>query len=161
MSETIIPVVVGGIIKEGKILLIQRKKKPFQGLWSLPGGKVESCESVTDAMAREIREETGLHVESMEFLGIVSERIDEGEKAIGGHLIHVFLLNVQGTTMTKNGEGKLQWFPMEDLSKIEEDAIPTDLFIISHMLCPKHKGSYVYLLEQEHGRYCLKEVLAI
>jgi len=112
MSETIIPVVVGGIIKEGKILLIQRKKKPFQGLWSLPGGKVESCESVTDAMAREIREETGLHVESMEFLGIVSERIDEGEKAIGGHLIHVFLLNVQGTNMTKNGEGKLQWFPM-------------------------------------------------
>ena len=161
MSETIIPVVVGGIIKEGKILLIQRKKKPFQGLWSLPGGKVESCESVTDAIAREIKEETGLHVESMEFLGIVSERIDEGEKAIGGHLIHVFLLNVQGTNMTKNGEGKLQWFPMEDLSKIEEDAIPTDLFIISHMLYPKHKGSYVYVLEQEQGRYFVKEVLAI
>lgn len=161
MSETIIPVVVGGIIKDGKILLIRRKKKPYQGLWSLPGGKVESCEAVTDAMAREIREETGLHVESMEFLGIVSERIDEGEKAIGGHLIHVFLLNVRGTNLAKSVEGKLQWFPMEDLSKIEEDAIPTDLFIISHMLCPKHKGSYVYLLEQENGRYCLKEVLAI
>lgn len=161
MSETIIPVVLGGIIKEGKILLIRRKKKPFRGLWSLPGGKVESCESVTDAMAREIREETGLQVESMEFLGIVSERIDDGEKAIGGHLINVFLINVQGTNMTKNGEGKLQWFPTEDLSKIEKDAIPTDLFIISHMLCPKHKGSYVYLLKQEHGRYCLKEVLAI
>lgn len=161
MSETIIPVVLGGIIKDGEILLIQRNKKPFQGLWSLPGGKVESCESVTDAMSREIKEETGLHVESMEFLGIVSERIDEGEKAIGGHLIHVFLLNVRGTNLAKNREGKLQWFPMEDLSKIEEDAIPTDIFIISHMLYPKHKGSYVYVLEQEQGRYCVKEVLAI
>ena len=112
-------------------------------------------------MAREIREETGLHVDSMEFLGIVSERIDEGEKAISGHLIHVFLLNVRGSNLAKNEEGKLQWFPIEDLSKIEEDAIPTDLFIISHMLCPKRKGSYVYVLEQEHGRYCVKEVLAI
>lgn len=159
MSDTIIPVVVGGIIKEGRILLLRRKKKPFQGLWSLPGGKVESCESVTDAIAREIREETGLHVESMEFLGVVSERIDEGAKAIGGHLINVFLLNVRGTNLEENGEGELQWFPLEDLSKIEGDAIPTDLFIISNMLCPKHKRSYVYVLEQEHGRYRVKEIL--
>ena len=46
----------------GRVLLIQRGRPPGQGLWSVPGGKVEWGETVADACRREVREETGIDV---------------------------------------------------------------------------------------------------
>ena len=55
---------VGAIaIDDGKILLIRRGHAPSLGLWSLPGGRVESGETDADAVRREVAEETGLDVE--------------------------------------------------------------------------------------------------
>lgn len=56
---------VGGIVfdSEGRVLLIQRGKPPSEGLWSVPGGKLEPRETLAQAVAREVHEETGLVVE--------------------------------------------------------------------------------------------------
>ncbi|MEO7332071.1 MAG: NUDIX domain-containing protein [Minicystis sp.] len=63
---------VGGVVFETiegetgesgpRVLLIQRAHPPAQGRWSLPGGRVERGELLSDALAREIAEETGLVV---------------------------------------------------------------------------------------------------
>ncbi len=43
-----------------KILLIQRKRDPFAGLWAFPGGFVEEDETLEESAKRELQEETGI-----------------------------------------------------------------------------------------------------
>ena len=65
-AEDPLPVVacVGAVVLDarGRLLLIRRGNEPGRGLWSVPGGRVEAGESVSAAVEREVREETGLAV---------------------------------------------------------------------------------------------------
>ena len=51
-----------------RLLLIKRKNHPYLGCWALPGGFVEMKESLREAAARELEEETGCHAGKMEWL---------------------------------------------------------------------------------------------
>ena len=61
--------VSASIFKDGKVLLIQRAHPPAQGSWSVPGGRVEFGEPLHVALAREVREETGLEIEILGLAG--------------------------------------------------------------------------------------------
>lgn len=73
MTTTEAPVIaVGGVVvKDGKLLMIRRGNDPGKGLWSIPGGRLDRGEYIVDAVAREVKEETGLDVEVRELLGIL------------------------------------------------------------------------------------------
>jgi ADP-ribose pyrophosphatase YjhB (NUDIX family) len=92
-----VPVVaVGAFVfdRDGRVLLIERGRPPGEGLWTVPGGKLEMNETLAQAVAREVREETGLVVE-VGALACVVERMTEGyhyvildylARVIGGEL---------------------------------------------------------------------------
>jgi 8-oxo-dGTP diphosphatase len=64
---------VGAVVHDAdrRLLLIQRGHEPHRGLWSLPGGRVESGETKEQAVVREVREETGLVVTAGAVVGRV------------------------------------------------------------------------------------------
>jgi 8-oxo-dGTP diphosphatase len=47
-------------VRDGKVLMMRRRKEPNFGQWTAPGGKVELDESPAECAVRELREETGL-----------------------------------------------------------------------------------------------------
>lgn len=61
------------IFLEGGLLLIRRDGPPFEDHWALPGGMVEMGETAPEAAEREAREEVGLDVEAVEFLGLFDD----------------------------------------------------------------------------------------
>ena len=79
VSGFVIPC-VGAVIKDdrGRLLLIKRGHAPGAGLWSLPGGRIEPGETDTEALVREMREETGLVIKVGQLIGTVRRPAQDG-----------------------------------------------------------------------------------
>jgi len=86
---------------EGKILLQRRSDN---GLWGLPGGSVEIGESVTQAIIREVREETGLTIRVDRLIGVYSDPGFQVVRYPDGKVVH-YVSNLFGCTIR---EGRLQ-----------------------------------------------------
>lgn len=155
--KTIIPVVLAGIVRKNKILLLKRSREPFKGLWSLPGGKIGPYEVITDALKREVLEETNLNPISMKFAGIVSELIIEGNKIKKSHLINVFLVEATRTKVRPSSEGKLKWLTFTEIKELKNEIIPTDFLIISKMLLKRGKQAYLCFIEYKDKEYILRK----
>jgi 8-oxo-dGTP diphosphatase len=76
--------VSAAIMREGKILVVRRARPPAHGLYTLPGGVVEAGETLAQAVAREVREETSLAIEPLALAGfretIVRDEADRVER---------------------------------------------------------------------------------
>lgn len=84
------PVVgVGAVVLDGdRVLLIKRGHAPLKGQWSLPGGSVEVGETLEQAIAREVLEETGVTVD----VGPMVDVLDRISRDADGRVEHHFVL---------------------------------------------------------------------
>lgn len=60
----------GVVLLDGEVVLLERNHPPYEGAWVLPGGMVEQSERARAACAREVREEVGLSVRPVSFVGL-------------------------------------------------------------------------------------------
>src|SRR6476646_2063474 len=84
------PVVgVGAVVLDGsRVLLIKRGHAPLKGQWSLPGGGVETGETLEQAIAREVLEETGLTID----VGPMVEVLDRISRDADGRVENHYVL---------------------------------------------------------------------
>ncbi len=95
-------VTVNGIVKDKRgILLIHRKIEPCKGSWILPGGAVMFKERLMESVKREVKEETGLKVKIVKYLGYY----DEPGRVPGRRSIdHSFICKALGGKIKPNFE---------------------------------------------------------
>ncbi len=61
--------VSAAIFRDGRVLIVRRAQPPAHGLYTLPGGGVETGETLKQAVIREVREETSLDIEPLMLAG--------------------------------------------------------------------------------------------
>jgi ADP-ribose pyrophosphatase YjhB (NUDIX family) len=69
------------------VLLVKRRFEPLANRWSLPGGGVETGEPLSDAIAREVLEETGLSVDVGPIVDVFDRILLDDEGRVQYHFV--------------------------------------------------------------------------
>jgi ADP-ribose pyrophosphatase YjhB (NUDIX family) len=109
-------VAVGAFVRDaaGRLLVVERGQPPGEGMWSVPGGKHEPGETLAQAVAREVREETGIVVE-VGVLACVVERIGDDYH----YVIVDYHARPIGGALAAGGDARAARFvPLEELDRL-------------------------------------------
>lgn len=108
------------IIKDdGSILMMRRKGAHGKDTWAPPGGHIEFGESIETAAIREVQEETGLVISTVEQFATTNDIFDEGKHYITIHLKTPWN-GVEPKIMEPNKCSEIGWF--------KKDSLPSPLF---------------------------------
>jgi 8-oxo-dGTP diphosphatase len=105
---------VGALVYDGerRLLVVRRARQPSAGRWSVPGGRVESGETETEALVREVREETGLEV-------VVGDAVGRVERPGPGGIVYAIsdhACTVVGGTLTAGDDAaEVRWVTYAEL----------------------------------------------
>ncbi len=113
---------VGAVIVDaGRVLVIKRGVEPLKGRWSVPGGAVELGETLREAIAREVLEETGLVIEAIEVLEVFDNiyRDPEGRPQYHYVLIDFVCRMTGGVLQAGSDVSEAAWVRPEELSALQ------------------------------------------
>lgn len=122
-----ITVIVGLVIRKGKILMVRRFEPEVKGAhlkWEFPGGKVDFGESIEEAIIREIYEETGVRVKVKRLLPITVTVYWDYPWGIQQTLLFGFECDYLSEEKRKNDHHvkEVEWIPVIRVS--ERESLP-------------------------------------
>ncbi|MBW2998197.1 NUDIX domain-containing protein [Candidatus Woesearchaeota archaeon] len=126
-----LPVVLIATIKDDKIVMVKRNKRPYKNYWSMIGGKMLFDETIEEASIRQVKRKTSLDAKFISTNHILHEMVDDnGVK-------HSFILffvkvSVESNEIKDSDVGELKWFSLEEIK--EEETIPSDYWLIKNKL---------------------------
>jgi len=146
MSQ-IIPIAITILRCANQYLFLRRRRPPYEGLWSLVGGKVNAGEHIRAAAIREVMEETAApEVIDYRLRGTVSERL------VGptGDLLSHFLIFVGTARIDRyepsHREGELSLFTKGDIRSGKHPFLPSDRLMFE---CFERQGGKLGVYEAE------------
>ncbi len=112
MSQKVVNVAVGIILRGQQSFICKRPDEKHQGgLWEFPGGKIESGETTTQALARELLEEIAIDVHSSEPFMVIEHDYGDKKVCLDIHKVSDF------TGEPKGAEGQQgQWVAINELA---------------------------------------------
>jgi len=105
------------VIHDGQVLLVKRSKAPDAGLWGFPGGHVEAGETVAEAAARELLEETAVMARPGAVLGTFDAIRHDSDGALSSHffLVGVACAYLAGSVEAGDDAAEARWVATEDV----------------------------------------------
>jgi ADP-ribose pyrophosphatase YjhB (NUDIX family) len=122
---------------EGRVLLSLRAEEPFAGKWDLPGGFLGEDEPPLDCLRRELREEGGVEVEPLDFLGVWTDKYGGDGSAQTTLNLYWTARIVEGTLEPADDVAEFRWFAPNE---VDEDE-----------LAFAHTREVLSLLRQKHA----------
>lgn len=108
------------IIRNNKVLLVNRGCEPNKGLWSLPGGSIEPGETVREALAREVLEETCLNVRVGNIATVHDVISRDGDSLLFHYVIISFFAEVLSGDLTAASDAAdARWFSPEEIRHLQ------------------------------------------
>lgn len=121
MTKKIIEVVGAAIIKEEKVLAMQRSDQmTLPGMWEFPGGKVEADETEQEALIREIKEELNVTINILDYINEASYDYEFGTVQLKVYTAEIISGQI---TLEEHSDGK--WVTADELKNI--DWAPVDI----------------------------------
>ena len=116
--------VSAAIVRDGKILVVRRARAPAHGLYTLPGGVVEVGETLVEAVAREVLEETGMTVEPVALAGFREAVARDAQDRVERHFVILcFAARWQAGEPVLNEElDEARWLVPAELAGLETTA---------------------------------------
>lgn len=117
------------VIRDGKVLLVQRGRAPGKGLWAIPGGSVELGESLQAAAEREILEETGVVIRAGEpiYAFDLIENDESGNLRFHYVIIDLKTEYVSGEPAAADDAEDARWLAREELKSFNIAPVTLEL----------------------------------
>lgn len=105
---------------EPKVLLIQRGADPYKGCWAFPGGFMNMDETTEQCAIRELEEETGLKVSTVQQIGAYS-KVDRDPRGRTITVAYLAIIDKPAQVTGQDDAAKAEWFPLSALPELAFD----------------------------------------
>lgn len=120
IAITVDSVIFNEVETTTKLLLIKRKNDPYKNSWALPGGFLEENESLEYGAIRELKEETGIEIESLEQLNAYGD-IERDPRGRTISIAFVGILIKESQIEAGDDAAEAKWFNLEELPDLAFD----------------------------------------
>jgi 8-oxo-dGTP diphosphatase len=121
MAVTVDVVLFDLSTKNHSVLLIKREKDPFIDHWALPGGYVDMEEKIKTAAFRELAEETGAIIDSLEFLDFFDDIYRDPRERTVSFAYWATTTKIEQNILAADDASDAKWHLIESLPKLAFD----------------------------------------
>ena len=129
------------VVQSGHILLIKRRSEPGKGLYAMPGGHVNTNETLEEAVIRELREETKIKLPPKVLIGNITKRmlVDDPKRSLRGRTYtQVFKIELPPGPLPKvkgsDDAEKAKWVPLSVFQQMEDQMFEDHFRLINELI---------------------------
>ena len=113
--------VSAAILRDRKVLVVRRARKPALGVYTMPGGVVEAGETLTEAVTREVMEETAMTIAPVALAGHREAVIRDAEGRVERHFVILYFASrwIAGEPVLNEELDDFRWVTLDELKALK------------------------------------------